>query len=83
MDAPWNYDGSGQPIDEEMQMLWRDRDSYSEFIRQSEDILDKDHKLSTVLHDEYVQGIAFALAGYENGKQAFYHNVLAQGKVKV
>ncbi|MCJ1461363.1 hypothetical protein MMC28_011745 [Mycoblastus sanguinarius] len=77
MDAPWNYDEDGAPVDEETKILWKDREEYVESVRQVERSKGLPGVLSSVLADETAQDLATALRLYNNdGKFGFYTKIL-------
>jgi hypothetical protein len=77
MDAPWNYDEFGRPIDPSTAELWEGRDEYVLRVREAEVINGLDQRLSNVLADRTSQDLAGALKLYvDPGKIGFYCRVL-------
>jgi hypothetical protein len=77
MDAPWNYDKNGQPLDEDTRQTWHERKDYVDRVAMFEDSEQMDHKLSTTLRNQNSQNMAYAIRVYLNpGKLGFYHKVL-------
>lgn len=71
MDAPWNYDQNGEPLDKERKLRWQERDEYLQMVARA------DTKLSQTLGSRKAQNLAYALRAYLNpGKLAFYTEVL-------
>ncbi|CZT42580.1 uncharacterized protein RSE6_02504 [Rhynchosporium secalis] len=51
MDAPWNYDQNGEPLDEDTRQTWRERKEYIERAVRFEIIEGIDDRLSATLND--------------------------------
>lgn len=83
MDAPWNYDENGQPLDKGTMLRWQERREYVWMVARAETAELADSKLSETLADEKSQNLAYALRAYLNpGKLGFYMEVLGEGKAK-
>ncbi|POR33167.1 Uncharacterized protein TPAR_06618, partial [Tolypocladium paradoxum] len=79
MDAPWNYDDEGLPIDPSVRQVWDERDEYVRFVREAEVERGLDQCLSTTLANRTVQNLAGALKLFlDPGKIGFYCKVLEQ-----
>ncbi|KAL5330797.1 hypothetical protein ACEPPN_000320 [Leptodophora sp. 'Broadleaf-Isolate-01'] len=77
MDAPWNYDQNGEPLDENTRQTWRERKEYIERAVRFETIEGIDDKLSTTLNNQTLQNLAYAMRVYAGlGKLGFYHKVM-------
>jgi hypothetical protein len=77
MDASWNYDEDGQPVDEYTRQIWQERKDYVEMVAGFEDCEQVDHRLSTTLNNTSFQSVAYAIRVYlDPGKLGFYHKVL-------
>ncbi|CZT01770.1 uncharacterized protein RCO7_01963 [Rhynchosporium graminicola] len=77
MDAPWNYDQDGEPLDEDTRQTWRERKEYIERAVRFEIIEGIDDRLSATLNDQTLQNLAYAMRVYsEIGKLGFYHKVM-------
>jgi hypothetical protein len=49
MDASWNYDENGQPLNEDTRRKWQERKEYVEKVPSAEVSKQIDNKLSTTL----------------------------------
>ncbi|KND90455.1 hypothetical protein TOPH_05027 [Tolypocladium ophioglossoides CBS 100239] len=79
MDAPWNYDDKGLPIDPSVRQVWDELDEYVRFVREAEVERGLDRCLSTTLANRTVQNLAGALKLFlDPGKNGFYCKVLEQ-----
>ncbi|XMA14002.1 hypothetical protein WAI453_006793 [Rhynchosporium graminicola] len=77
MDAPWNYDQDGEPLDEDTRQTWRERKEYIERAVRFEIIEGIDDRLSATLNDQTLQNLAYAMRVYSDiGKLGFYHKVM-------
>jgi Phosphotransferase enzyme family len=77
MDASWNYNDSGEPLDENTRRRWRERKEYVEKVAKFEVSEQMDDKLSTTLNNSDFQNLAYAMRVYlDPGKLGFYHKVL-------
>jgi hypothetical protein len=76
MDAPWNYDSSGQPKDPETRQAWEDRRLYRRMVEESEGQAGIDNRLSSVLRNSAAQYLAYAIRQYPEGKVGPYGRVL-------
>ncbi|KAK1768699.1 kinase-like domain-containing protein [Phialemonium atrogriseum] len=54
MDAPWNYDENGQPLDESTILRWQERREYARMVARVETAQQTDAKLSETLTDQNV-----------------------------
>ena len=69
MDAPWNYDKSGNPKDAEIAQQFADQDDYVVAVREEEARMGlKDHYLSKALGDTRRQRLMTAISLYVDGK---------------
>ena len=75
-DLPQKYDRHGQPLDHEIQEVWRERGDYIEMVRS------KEHAfclLSTCLSSKRIQAIAYSYGAYTSvGKLGFYDRVIKE-----
>jgi len=77
MDASWNYDENGQPLDEGTKQRWEERKEYVQRVARFEAIEKIDGKLSATLNNQHFQSLAYAMRVYlEPGKLGFYHKVI-------
>lgn len=77
MDAPWNYDKSGNPKDAELVQRFADQDDYIVAVRQEEARLGlKNCYLSEALADTKRQRLTTAMRRYTNGKAGWYSKVV-------
>ena len=77
MDAPWNYDENGVPIDEDSRKRIVERKEYLDAVRQAEERCKLPPTLSSVLHNERGQDLAYAMRLFAvDGKMGFYSKVL-------
>ena len=75
-DLPENYsqDGQGQPLDEEVQETWREREAYIEMVKSVER---QDSLLSACLSSKRSQAIAYSYGAYTCvGKLGAYDRVI-------
>ncbi|CAG7961519.1 unnamed protein product [Penicillium salamii] len=73
-DLPQKYDQDGQPFDEELRELWRERGEYIEMVRSAEL---SDSLLSNCLSSKRTQAIAYSYGAYTCvGKLGFYDQVI-------
>ncbi len=70
MDAPWNYDENGQPLDKGTRLRWQERWRYVWIVEQAETAEQADSKLSETLADERAQNLAYALRAHLNPWEA-------------
>jgi hypothetical protein len=81
MDAPWNYNEFGEPLEQDTRRKWQERKDYVKMVAKVESTKQSDHKLSTTLGDQSLQNLAYAMRVYLNpGKLGFYSKVLEQYK---
>lgn len=79
MDAPWNYNSEGIPVNEETRMRWDERKAYVQSVKKAEEEVGSEHRLSTVLASGDLQNVATALKLYVvDGKIGYYCRVLDQ-----
>jgi hypothetical protein len=76
MDAPWNYDKHGQPVDADITLAREERAEYLQMVKAAEIARKKDTMLSRTLTNPDVQGLAFAIKVYHDGKQGLYDGIL-------
>lgn len=75
-DLPQKYDEDGQPFDEEIREMWREREGYIEMVRLAE--LD-DSVLSDCLSSKRSQAIAYLYGAYTSvGKLGFYDQAVKE-----
>jgi hypothetical protein len=73
-DLPQKYDHDGQPFDEELREIWREREDYIEMVRSAEI---EDSLLSSCLSSKRSQAIAYSYGAYTSvGKLGFYDCVI-------
>ncbi|KXG46864.1 Aminoglycoside phosphotransferase [Penicillium griseofulvum] len=73
-DLPQKYDQDGQPFDEELRELWRERGEYIEMVKSAEL---SDSLLSKCLGSKRAQAIAYSYGAYTCvGKLGFYDRVM-------
>ncbi|KAL9053372.1 MAG: hypothetical protein Q9162_004813 [Coniocarpon cinnabarinum] len=77
MDAPWNYDDSGAPTDEDLRLKYVERTEYLECVRAAEKDSGGPATLSSILADVNTQNVATAMRLFTNGKMGYYSRVLA------
>jgi hypothetical protein len=76
-DLPQKYDQDGQPFDEELREMWRERGEYIEMVRLAE--RGEDTLLSDCLSSERSQAIAYSYGAYSSvGKLGFYDRVMKE-----
>ncbi|KAH9210410.1 hypothetical protein DL95DRAFT_427659 [Leptodontidium sp. 2 PMI_412] len=84
MDAPWNYDQNGEPLDENTRQTWREREEYIKRAAMFETIEGIDDKLSAALNNEALQNLAYAIRVYAGiGKLGFYHKIMEPFEKKI
>jgi hypothetical protein len=77
MDASWNCDDAGEPLDECTKRKWRERKEYAERVARFEVSEQMDDKLSTTLDNCDFRNLAYAMRVYlDPGKLGLYHKVL-------
>ncbi|KAL4931868.1 phosphotransferase family protein [Aspergillus undulatus] len=77
MDDPRNYDENGRPKDADTKRRLEERVQYANYVQQWEERLKKDGKLSEILLNPDVQGLAHAMKVYiDPGKLGFYDRIL-------
>jgi hypothetical protein len=77
MDASWNYDDNGQPLNEDTRRRWQERKEYVEKVDSAEVSKQIDNKLSVTLDNHDVQNLAYAVRVYiDPGKLGLYDKVL-------
>ncbi|RDA90276.1 hypothetical protein CP533_1502 [Ophiocordyceps camponoti-saundersi (nom. inval.)] len=77
LDAPFNYDENGLPIDEETRQAWDDRRQYEKFVAEMEVETQGDDMLSSTLSNRRHQKLAYAMRVYTDpGKLLFYDRVV-------
>ncbi|KAJ6114301.1 hypothetical protein N7486_000079 [Penicillium sp. IBT 16267x] len=75
-DLPQNYGQDGQPLDEEVQETWREREEYIEMIKSAEL---QDSLLSACLSSNKSQAIAYTYGAYTSvGKLGAYDRVIEE-----
>lgn len=78
MDAAWNYDAAGVPVDADTRRLWRERAEYADMVVRCEGVQGRDDGLSVALRDAAGQALAYAVEVFhEPGKLGFYDRLLA------
>jgi hypothetical protein len=83
MDASWNYDESGKPLDKDTRQTWRERKEYIERVARFETAEGVDDKLSATLNDQDFQNLAYAMRVYlDLGKLGFYDRVIEPFEIK-
>lgn len=77
MDDPRNYKANRQPRDPDSIQHLKERAQYTQYVQEKERELKVDQKLSTIILNPAVQGLAYAMKVYlDPGKLGFYCNVL-------
>ena len=77
MDAPWNYDCNGVPVEEDLRTRYAERLEYLACVKSAEEDLQVDATLSAVLADETAQDVATAMRLFTvDGKMGYYSRVL-------
>ena len=77
MDAPWNYDPNGTPVDEYTRTRHQERLEYLACVKAAEEALEVPATLSSVLADEKGQDVATAMRLFAvDGKMGKYSGVL-------
>jgi hypothetical protein len=77
MDDPANYAANGEPKDRDTVRLLADTAEYARYVRDAEQKLKTDQRLSTILLNPCVQGLAYAMKVYlDPGKMGLYCKVL-------
>lgn len=77
MDDPNNYDKNGCPKDDDAKSRLSERSAYAELVQTKELELNVDQKLSNVLRNPDIQGLAYAVKVYHDpGKMGFYCETL-------
>ena len=77
MDAPWNYDENGLPIDEDSRKRIAEREEYVDAVRQAEEKCGLPPNSSSVLDNEQGQDLAYAMRLFVvDGKMGFYSKIL-------
>ncbi|KAL4945884.1 hypothetical protein BDV06DRAFT_229742 [Aspergillus oleicola] len=77
MDDPENYDVDGWPKDEDTRVRVEERGEYVGFVREMEQETGTDGRLSNVLGNGNLQGLAYAVQVFlDPGKMGFYTRVL-------
>ena len=75
-DLPQKYDQDGQPLDEELREMWRERGEYIEMVKLAEL---QDSLLSSCLSSKRNQAIAYSYGAYTSvGKLGFYDRVMIE-----
>lgn len=79
MDAPWNYDSEGIPVDEDTRRRWDEQKTYIQNVKEAEVESASDHALPVVLASGDLQNVATAMKSYVvDGKIGYYCRVLDQ-----
>ncbi|KAJ5349883.1 hypothetical protein N7541_007610 [Penicillium brevicompactum] len=74
-DLPGKYDQDGQPFDEEVREVWREREEYIEMVKSAEL---SDSLLSTCLSSKRAQALAYSYGAYSFiGKLGLYDQVVS------
>lgn len=74
-DLPGKYDQDGQPVDEEVREVWREREEYIEMVKSAEL---SDSLLSTCLSSKRAQALAYSYGAYSFiGKLGLYDQVVS------
>ena len=77
VDAPWNYDENGMPIDEDSRKRMVERKEYVDAVRRAEEMCKLPPKLSSILDNERGQDLASAMRLFAvDGKMGLYSKVL-------
>ncbi|RDA87745.1 hypothetical protein CP532_1778 [Ophiocordyceps camponoti-leonardi (nom. inval.)] len=77
LDAPWNYDEDGVPVDPDTRQTWDDRRQYEKTVAEMELETQGDNMLSLTLSNRRHQKLAYAMRVYTNpGKLLFYDKVI-------
>ncbi|KAL0941928.1 uncharacterized protein CTRU02_204691 [Colletotrichum truncatum] len=74
---PQDYDQDGQPLDEFVKEMWRERKDYVEMVKRVEG---EDSLLSNSLSNNLNQALAYSYGAYDNGKLGFYDRVAMELK---
>ena len=75
-DLPQKYDRDGQPLDEELKQMWRERREYVEMVKSAER---GDNLLSTCLGSKRSQALAYTYGAFTSiGKLGFYDRVVEE-----
>lgn len=83
MDASWNYDENGEPLDGDTRQRWQERKEYVERVARVEAAEQVDDKLSATLGDQNFQNLAYGMRVYlDSGKLGFYHRVIEPFEMK-
>jgi hypothetical protein len=82
MDAPWNYDKHGQPVDADITLAREEQAEYLQMVKAAEIALKRDTMLSSNLANPDVQGLAYAIKVYNDGKQGLYDGILEPFQVR-
>lgn len=75
MDAPWNHDSDGSPVDPELCRKVQDQVSYLEAIKELECRAHAGNLLSTALANGKLRQIATCMRLYQEGKVGFYSKI--------
>ncbi|GAB0137239.1 hypothetical protein EsDP_00005515 [Epichloe bromicola] len=77
LDAPYNYDENGVPVDQDTRQRWDDRRQYEKLVAEMELETQGDNMLSSTLSNRRHQKLAYAMRVYTNpGKLLFYDRVM-------
>lgn len=77
LDAPYNYDENGVPVDQDTRQRWDDRRQYEKLVAEMELETQGDNMLSSTLSNRRHQKLAYAMRVYTNpGKLLFYDRVI-------
>jgi hypothetical protein len=71
MGLPTDYGTEGNPVDEQMRMLRKERNDYVQSVKAFEKAKGSRDNIFTILASSYTQNIATALGLYKNGKLGF------------
>jgi len=81
IDAPYNYDKDGNPIDDELAQMFRDQEAYILAVKDEESLVGcTERLLSEALLDTKRQSVGRAMKLFQDGKPGFYSKVIKQYK---
>lgn len=79
IDAPWNYDAQGNPVDKKTRQRWAEREGYIKSVAEAEAEGNRDKKLSATLASSEIQNLASAVRlNHDPGKVGFYCRIFDQ-----
>ncbi|KAH8655558.1 hypothetical protein BX600DRAFT_70107 [Xylariales sp. PMI_506] len=79
IDAPWNYNAQGEPVSQELVEQLQDQDYYMSAVKEEE--MGECNYLSQTLQDLGRRELTTAMSYFQNGKLAWYSNLI--GKLDV